>query len=801
MPYTEESINDWLSLRGNERLGANASSSTEKGKYAMNYCSVQDWLKQRDHLSGEQIKDFDDIMGNVTALHGSSGMRNWNAWGMKDMWEFNSWLLLLSGLEWRNLKAWGKHALISGNVSNEQGLYASEFSPCKLLCPRTARRVSNRWLHAHTPEKMFESGLTAYTFVVASGNVTIGAGWRERIHTQWDNIVKLLHTGRKKKLWTSHFYSHEVSAGSIEHRDIYPHTHVVVWVKGKINEEKLIQHFSPLSTHLDPRKFKTCNEDFKRFIGYLHAIYSWTDAYKREWTEENSKQTNIGLSNMIMDILDLYWGKRKTGGGNLPSRGKVWNEDNLQPDKKKSKIKKRLNKSMHNKENICEGFLHEIEELGLPKEAGEGMLQELGLLEESSYVKQAKEQSFLGLFENKYASLDELQTALREESENFKQGLKEAMLKEGADLATVEGMFKEAEDMLVAHIESKHLTKEAGGLGSILAKGLTMAKSPVAKSLASGRGFAATEDFAKSIVPALSEMKGLGGMPQLNSGVLRMGVGDKIQSIPGFKTIGNALTDSGEQAMRSQATHLSDKAFTENANKLFQQARTEARSASGVAATTQANLNNLKNMTGRKVDVAGAVPRATVQRAATQAGDVFANPMAARGIPAAAGPLGKHVRFTPGKGAVRAGMGALGGLMLGGPAGAVLGGLGGGITGTLGTGGTALAGAGLYGANKLLSSSKDSSGLPADRNRALPFMGNNWAGAAGGALLGSVVGNELGLDGPASWLLPLLGGAAGYNYLPQMMNSYKDPVGYGANAVPEIQRAGNASSFGYQPTL
>ena len=80
-------------------------------------------------------------------------------------------------------------------------------------------------------------------------------------------------------------------------------------------------------------------------------------------------------------------------------------------------------------------------------------------------------------------------------------------------------------------------------------------------------------------------------------------------------------------------------------------------------------------------------------------------------------------------------------------------------------------------------------------------MGNNWTGAAGGALLGSVIGNELGLDGPASWLLPLLGGAAGYNYLPQMMNSYKDPAGYGANSVPEIQRAGNASSFGYQPTL
>jgi hypothetical protein len=80
-------------------------------------------------------------------------------------------------------------------------------------------------------------------------------------------------------------------------------------------------------------------------------------------------------------------------------------------------------------------------------------------------------------------------------------------------------------------------------------------------------------------------------------------------------------------------------------------------------------------------------------------------------------------------------------------------------------------------------------------------MSNGLAGGVGGALLGSMLANEMGLEGPAAWMLPLLGGVAGYKYLPDMINGYKDPMGYGMNAVPQMQQAGNARNFGYyQPT-
>jgi hypothetical protein len=74
-------------------------------------------------------------------------------------------------------------------------------------------------------------------------------------------------------------------------------------------------------------------------------------------------------------------------------------------------------------------------------------------------------------------------------------------------------------------------------------------------------------------------------------------------------------------------------------------------------------------------------------------------------------------------------------------------------------------------------------------------MGNKWTGAGGGMLMGGLVARQLGLSGPLAWLLPILGGVAGYRYLPKAMNHFKDPLGKGANAVPQAQQAGYQQAF------
>jgi hypothetical protein len=78
-----------------------------------------------------------------------------------------------------------------------------------------------------------------------------------------------------------------------------------------------------------------------------------------------------------------------------------------------------------------------------------------------------------------------------------------------------------------------------------------------------------------------------------------------------------------------------------------------------------------------------------------------------------------------------------------------------------------------------------------DRNQIIPGVGNQYMGAAGGALLSALLGGQMGLQGPAAWLLPLLGGAAGYHYLPKLINMWKDAPGTGTRAISPGAAAAN----------
>lgn len=132
---------------------------------------------------------------------------------------------------------------------------------------------------------------------------------------------------------------------------------------------------------------------------------------------------------------------------------------------------------------------------------------------------------------------------------------------------------------------------------------------------------------------------------------------------------------------------------------------------------------------------------------------------------------------------------AIGGLA-GGVPGMLAGGLGGLAGGTLGYGkagllaGGALGAGTYYGAKNMFGDAgKDTTGLAANRNRALPVASNKLTGTIGGALLGSLLANEMGMSGSSAWLMPVLGGLAGHHHLPDLMNKWKDPYGYGVNAI------------------
>jgi hypothetical protein len=381
------------------------------------------------------------------------------------------------------------------------------------------------------------------------------------------------------------------------------------------------------------------------------------------------------------------------------------------------------------------------------------------------------------------------------------------MLAEGAEEAVVEGLFKEAEEVMTNYmrgLEKPAMEKEAF-IGALLRQ----LKQPVLEGVAHSRGFMGggksvaqgVEGLMRSTAPGLAR-NAQPVMDGMHSGTLRMGVGNWLEG-KGMTGLGSRLQDWGEHAMGQQASRLSGEQFTKGFNQLAGKWRQQARTPGGVLKGTEAKMQTFKNLQpGLKNDLPGAVPAGIVERAKSRAEQALGG---AR-VKNMSNPSSGAFRFTPGRGLRHGLVGAGAGTLLGGPVGGTLGGLGGLATGTLGLGGAALAGGAALGAGGLLGaralgggSGLDETGLPKNRNQLIPGMGNNWTGAMGGALLASIIGREMGLEGPMAALLPLLGGVAGYQGLPGLMNTWRDPKGVGANAIPQIQRSGNLDRFGYNP--
>ena len=184
-------------------------------------------------------------------------------------------------------------------------------------------------------------------------------------------------------------------------------------------------------------------------------------------------------------------------------------------------------------------------------------------------------------------------------------------------------------------------------------------------------------------------------------------------------------------------------------------------------------------VSGANPGEAGSTPGGVNPPSGGVAGATGAAEAATRAKPGFMGPGLVNRRLArAGQGAMwGAGLGAIGGIP-----GMIAGGALGAGAGALGRVGVGALGAGaLLGGGSLLGAGgRDRYGLPNDRNRLLPFMNNNLTGALGGGIAGLVAENA-GVPGGA--LLPLIGAAGGYHFLPQIMNNTGDPLGSGANSV------------------
>lgn len=72
---------------------------------------------------------------------------------------------------------------------------------------------------------------------------------------------------------------------------------------------------------------------------------------------------------------------------------------------------------------------------------------------------------------------------------------------------------------------------------------------------------------------------------------------------------------------------------------------------------------------------------------------------------------------------------------------------------------------------------------PNTQHQVIPHIDNKWTGALGGGMLMALLSRHMGLEGPAAWLLPVLGGLGGHHFFPKLMNSFKDAPGTGIHKI------------------
>jgi hypothetical protein len=448
-------------------------------------------------------------------------------------------------------------------------------------------------------------------------------------------------------------------------------------------------------------------------------------------------------------------------------------------------------------------------------------------------------------------SLESFKAAAEAEARHFWEGFESELKKSGADDAFIEGVKKEASEINIAEMLSGENLDKSASAGSFLRMALnpTLWRNPGAQLKGIGAGLASGSKGVQKFVKDLSATPGAAMTNRAGDAVLHS---TTPKHIPGSRTKSYAdayeaalgakmptpkaqsAIDRGRDAAISQGTSTlrrgGDNAFQQEVHNLSREARQAgnpgqaARDAldrmgkgdftdvAGRMNVDPTDMNRFKGMTADELRRANIPSEGTLGAAQRYGQDAAASGFNMSGLKtpkfnpevATGRPIGNQwFRFSPGRAATYGGMGALGGSMLG-PAGAALGGLGGAAVGGLGLGGAALGagalgaggtymagrGLGLWGKDK----STDITGAPTDRNRAIPMLKNNWTGGVGGLVLASLLSQQLGLQGPAAWIVPLLGGVLGYNYFPQMMNRWKDPYGFGANSVSPAAAFQNSQS-------
>lgn len=764
--------------------------------------------------------------------------------GIRAKWssegENNSYgnILLLASATSSGTSGWNKTDVIECTLKFD-GLNSARRCTNGSLCPKCAgiekyRHIfSLAWLWDEYESSHDFYHLTLSPFDSIPMPVGFGKEDRKEFFRIHNSMRKDIKNMMRSDGIVGYHYGEEFIIGKYAHQTVYPHSHtMIVMPKGVAVPENRLSKLSE-KWIVDIRKIETFDY-FTNVLGYTFKPIDLWRPYVEEW-QSGPQAVNKGFQNFVDTFKPLMWKhrtlsmspqffKRKNPDPELIKRIARFNPAVRRYRKRKAFLDERnsLKKASMNptirqntmtiSEDFKQGVLASVKEAGMSESLGAGILHELSQapitqeqlsakLAEADPVNQVK--TFLkeaGCSEEEVArinSLEDLDKIAYEDAKQYQEGFKQAALEGGYTEQFVQGVMKEASEML-----EKQAIPFVAPLSRMLAKGM--------------RGAGATQ--------AAERMLSRG--QQLGPGAGRYMMGRAMNAIHPSGSMGNELMQSASDAWlknRGVNQALQNRWAVEDIGK------NNWRNATSWGQAWDRHLNEFKTNPNAKTQEAlkahydAGMSNPAIKPHIEQMGpfeNILSNPNGAHQVgPAASAGAQEAGRAASNEVAGASGQGTWGrglnhgltgatiGSFLPVPGGALAGGAIGALGGRYGYKnlglGTAALGAGglLAGKHMFGGSSQDQYGAPANRNRVIPGVNNSLLGGGVGLAMGGLLAKQMGMEGAGALPLMMLGAYGGYKGFPELVNKFHDPQGVGANMSPYQQMQSGLGDYRFVPRV
>jgi len=339
---TVEKFKNWLALGSSgsmKEIVDRPSHIPVRDHMDLNYYSFSDIVNHWNVLDVDRSILTHACVNMEVEGYGPSGnwvgCKNYCAFGMKHITEYVGYLmsLIMVGGDFSN-----RGSILHDNLYYSSQRRDSKFVKNRVLSPAYSNCNGKEWYRDHKDsiQGLLRKG-TCYTFVIHERDVSIfDSGYSETVRADWDVTTRRLNHLLRLKNVLAFSYHREISYSSIEHGTLHPHTHVMLWVKGKYSHDRIRESLK-LDREIGFSSHKWTKGSLSKLEGYyryLNGVYSPEKVYKREWTPETARTVNKNLREMIWATLEIFSGVRKIGSGNIPT-----NISRLQKEEKRYKIK------------------------------------------------------------------------------------------------------------------------------------------------------------------------------------------------------------------------------------------------------------------------------------------------------------------------------------------------------------------------------------------------------------------------------------------------------------------------------